>query len=347
MVLLLGLLATAASARPVMVEEGVGNGFLFHRSGVCYVILPTHVHGRAPFRLSAREPSGIGTGRIIHRADPAIDLSLGVVTGTLAEDCGPAWSDLPRSIEPMPGQPVSVVRYEQGSIETIRSVITSVTFTHFEITPITEETRFFAARTSGSFVFDGQKPVGMVVEADNRQSAYVLRMDEIHDRLRRVIEDWFEEDGCTSPKGCDSAVPDLAPATLSGFRLTSWTPHAISGEYGAEAMVAGLAPYIAPLSRNEPITLSFEADKILEVSRVVLTSRADGTSSFSPKLVVVQVDTSSDGIDRWRNFRSPRDMVPDHALDLSRGPTHARRIRIEIRSSWGEGPVRIDSVAIK
>lgn len=342
----MAVLATLAEARPVWVEEGTGNGFTFRNRGVCYVILPTHVHGRKPFRLSARDPAGFGNGRVIHRADPALDLSLGVVTGTLADDCGPDWSDLPRSIDPVPGRQVSVVRYEQGSVETIRSAITTVTFTHFEIAPVPEETRFFAARTSGSFVFDGPTPIGMIVEAEDRQSAYVLRMDEIHDRLRRVIEDWYEEGGCTDPAGCDSPIPDPAPATLSGFRLTAWAPNGVGGEFGAEAMVAGQGPYVAPISRREPVVLTFEADEIREISRVVLTSEPDEASA-SPKLVVVKVDTSSDGIDRWRDFRSPRDMVPGEPLDLQRGATNARRVRIEIRSAWGDGPVRIDSVGIE
>lgn len=341
------LAASGVSARPVQVEDGKGNGFLFHNRGVCYVVLPTHVHGRAPFRLSARDPSGLGTGRVIHRADTALDLSLGVVSGTLTGSCGPSWNALPSSVDPVPGQSVTVVRYEQGSVETIRSMITTVTFSHFEIAPVPEETRFFAARTSGSFVFSGERPVGMIVEAADRQSAYVLRMDEIHDRLRRVVEDWYEDDGCTDPGGCDSPIPDPAPATLSGFRLTGWSPHAISGEYGAEAMVAGQAPFIAPIARDQPVTLTFESDRIHDISRLVLTSKADNATSSSPKLVIVRIDTSSDGIDRWRNFKSPRDMIPGEPLDLRRGPTHARRVQVEIHSSWGDGPVRIDSVAIE
>ncbi|MCF3972592.1 hypothetical protein [Paracoccus salsus] len=334
-------------ARPVWVEDGSGNGFLFRNRGVCYVILPTHVHGRGAFRLSARNPSGLGTGRIIHKADAALDLSLGVVSGTLEKDCGQDWADLPQRVAPVVGQTVTAVRYEQGSVETIRSMITTVTFTHLEIAPLPDETRFFAARTSGAFVLDGTRPLGMIVEAEDRQSGYVLRWDEIYDRLRRVVEDWYEEDGCTDPAGCDNPVPDPAPATLSGFRLASWKPHGISGEHGAEAMVAGLGPYVAPISRTEPVILTFEADTIREVSRVVLRSDADNETSVSPKLVMVRVDTSSDGVERWRDFRSPQDMVPGEALDLRRGATHARRLRIEIRSGWGDGPVRLDSVAIE
>jgi hypothetical protein len=343
----IALTAPTVCARPVQIEDGKGNGFLFHNRGVCYVILPTHVHGRGPFQVSARDPSGIGTGRVIHRADAALDLSLGVVSGSLTESCGPSWAALPSSIDPAAGQPVTVVRYEQGSVETIRSMITTVTFSHFEIAPVPGETRFFAARTSGSFVFSGDRPIGMIVEAGDRQSAYALRMDEIHDRLRRVVEDWYEDEGCTDPDGCDTPIPDPAPATLSGFRLTGWSPHAISGDYGAEAMIAGQAPFIAPITRDRPVTLTFESDDIHDISRLVLTSKADNETSFSPKFVIVRIDTSSDGIDRWRNFKSPRDMVPGEPLDLRRGPTHARRVQVEIHSAWGAGPVRIDSVAIE
>lgn len=345
--LLVALFAGSSEARPVWVEDGLGNGFLFHNRGVCYVVLPSHVHGRGPFRLTARDPSGLGTGRIVHKSDPALDLSLGVVSGTLEKDCGPEWSDLPQRIDPTVGQTVTVIRYEQGSVESIRSSVTTVTFTHLEIAPLPEETRFFAARTSGSFVFDGARPLGMIIEAGNRQNAYVLRWDEIRDRLRRVVEDWSAQDGCTDAQACDGPIGDPAPASLSGFRLAGWEPHGISGEYGAEAMVAGLGPYIAPISRGVPVILSFEADAIQEISRVVLTSHADNETSFSPKLVIVRVDTSSDGIDRWRDFRSPRDMVPGEPLDLRRGTTTARRVRIEILSSWGGGPVRLDGVAIE
>lgn len=336
-----------AQARPVSVEAGTGNGFLFNHRGVCYVILPFHVHGRAPVRLTARDPAGLGTGRVRRNdANAAIDLSLGTVSGNLTQACGPAWSDLPRSINPEAGQDVVVVRYGQGSVETIRSVITSKSFTHFDITPHPDETRFYAGGTSGSFVFANGLPFGMVVEAEDRTSAYVLRIDEIHTRLRRVVEDWSDEQGCSVPAGCDTG-PDPAPATLSGFKLTAWSQHPVSGDFSAETMAAGQGPYIAPIGRNAPIILTFEADEITPISRVVMTSQADETESYPPKFVVVRVDATANGIDRWQDFRSPRDMVPGSPLDLKRGEVNARRVQIEIRSSWGGSPVRIDSVSIE
>lgn len=344
--LLFVLAGSAAHARPVSVEEGQGNGFLFNHRGVCYLILPSHVHGRGPVRLTARDPSGLGTGRVIDKSNQGIDLSLAVVSGSLSENCGGPWSDLPRTIDPQAGQAVTVVRYEQGSVETIRSLITTKSFTHFNIAPHPDETRFYAGGTSGSFVFAGNRPFGMVVEAKDRQDAYVLRIDEIHTRLRRVVEDWYEEEGCTIPADCDP-LPEPAPATLSGFKLTGWSQHPVSGDVSPEAMAAGDGPYIAPIARNAPVILTFEADAITPISRIVLTSQADQAESYTPKLVMVRIDTSSDGIDRWRDFRSPRDMTPGAALDLKRGTTNARRVQIEIRSSWGGSPVRIDSVSIE
>lgn len=347
--LLLAIAPADAGARPVMVESNgqQGNGFLFHHRGVCYVILPSHVHSRGAFSLSARDPAGLGTGRTIHKTEGTLDLSLGVVSGSLTGDCGPDWSDLPRAIEARAGQGVSVIRYHSGSVETIRATITSLTFTHFDIAPIPDETRFFAAATSGSFVFDGDRPMGMIVEAAERQDAHVLRWDEIHDRIRRVVEDWYEQEGCTGAQGCDTPLPDAAPATLAGFRLVAWDPQPLTSENGADTMVAGLSPYIAPIAPRQPITLTFEADTIRVISRVTMTSRADGIASVAPKLVTVQIDTSSDGIDRWRNFLSPRDMVPGEMLDLRRGETRARRVQIRIGSGWGRGPVRIDGIGIE
>lgn len=344
--LLVSLGALSANARVVWVNEGTGQGFLFNHRGNCYVILPTHVHGRGAVKLSARDPAGIGTGRIIHKAQGA-DLSLGIVSGSLTADCGQAWGALPQGLDLAASTPVTVIRYEQGSVETIRSQITTVTFSHFDITPQSDETRFFAARTSGAFVFRGTTPVGMVIEAGTRDAARVLRMDEIYARLRRVVEDWYEDVGCTNPEGCGVPEPDLAPPSLSGFRLTEWSAHGLTADQGPEAMVAGTGPYVVPLSPSSPVTLTFEADEIREVSRIVVTSDADGSETFSPKLVIVRIDTSAGGIDRWRNFLSPRDMVPGEVLDLRRGPTYARRVQIEIRSSWGGSPVRIDGIGIE
>lgn len=326
-----------ADARPVMIEDRAqkGNGFLFTHRGVCYVILPSHLHGRAPFSVTARDPSGQGIGRIIHKADASLDLSLGVVSGSLSQNCGQRWETLPRSFSLADGHPVSVVRYQEGSVETLRANVTSMQFTHFEIAPTPEEPRFFAAATSGSFVFDGDRPLGMIVEATDRQTAWVVRWDEIHDRLRRVVEDWYQDD-CTDAAGCAATLPDLAPPTLSGFRLTAWQPQPIAAENGADAMIAGQAPFIAAITRAQPVTLTFEADEIKEISRVLLVSDADGSASVSPKLVTVMIDTSSDGIERWRNFRSPKDMVPGQPLDLQRSPTLARRLQIRIGSGWGK-----------
>lgn len=339
---ILSIAANMGQARSVWVENGEGNAFLFEHRGNCYVILPTHVHGRSDVQLSAREPAGIGTARIIHEVAGA-DLSLGVATGSITQDCGPRWRDLPDRLALRAGAAATVVRYQQGSIETIPGTLATVTFGEFEVSAADSSDRFFAARTSGAIVYAGDTPIGMIVQADERSRARALRMDEIRNQLARVVEDWYDQNGCADAEGC-APPPDPAPATLSGFALTSWSPHGIAAEAEAERMIAGDGPYIA---RDLPVVLMLEAPEILPISRIVMTSLADEAESFTPKLVKVEIDTSSDGINRWRPFRSPKDMVPGAALDLRRGETSARRVKVTIHSSWGGTPVRIDSLAIE
>lgn len=344
--LLSALAAWPAAARVVGVGEGQGNAYLFHHRGNCYAILPTHVHGRGPMQLSGRDPAGIGTAHVIDRSNSDIDLSLALVSGSLTQSCGGPWSDLPQRLSIRPNEEATVVRVQQGSVETIRSHVAHVDFTQFSLAPDGDETRFFAAGTSGATVLQGGTPIGMVLTADSRDLAYALRMDEIQARLRRVIEDWFVEGSCTEGDTCGE-VPDLAAQSLSGFQLSAWQPHGVTADTGADAMVSGSGAYIAPIARGEPVTLTFESAELREIRRVVMTSRADGQEAHAPKLVKVMIDAASGVVANWRAFKAPTEMAPGQALDLRRGGTFARRIRIEVHSAWGGSPVRIDSIAIE
>ena len=336
------VLATVGWARVVWIDEGGGNGFLFHHAGNCYVILPAHVHERGPMGLSARDPAGLGVGRIIYTAGGTFDLALAVVSGSLEQSCGREWLALPSRVTLDPGADVTVIRYQKASIESVPAKVRSVTFTDFQI-DVDAGDRAIVARNSGATVFQGDQPVGMVIEVPGRGEAVALRMDEIRARLRRVIEDWSTGGDCVQRDRCDgegggAPAGPPAPVGLGGFKLKDWSTQGTDVGVPPDEMLAGKGVYVAPIGPNAPVVLLLEADKTTRLSRVVLTSDADGVTTFSPKRVLVRIDPTADGIDRWRNFLSPRDMVSGQPLDLLRSETFARRIEIRIRVELGRKP---------
>ncbi|QHQ33866.1 hypothetical protein [Algicella marina] len=346
--------APAGFARVVSVEDGTGHGFLFQHRGNCFLILPTHVHGRnrSGLRITGQDPVEIGSASVVYETDEALDISLALVRGAITGNCGPAWAALPRAIPAAArvGAPVRLVRHHQASVEAVRSRIQTVDFETMTIVPAEGEQRDYGAGTSGSTVLDGDVPIGMVTDASLRTEAYLIRMDEIVGRLSRFVEGMGADD-CSDPASaavlagqCGDAAVQVS--NLGPFRLMSWSSHPTSPGFSAEEMIAGNAPYIAPIGQGG-ITLVFEAPETATLSRIRLTSHADNAESFVPKGISVRVDTSTDGIDRSRRFLA-QDMAPDGSLDMQRGATYARRVIVTITDAWAGGsPVRLDAVSLE
>jgi hypothetical protein len=331
---------------------GAGNGFLFNHRGNCFAILPTHVHSPRVDEIRLSVPDGaVGRADILYSTDAETDLSLALVTGGIARNCAPEWMSLPRRLDNRlrPGMAATVVRNHQQSQEARQVVVGAVNTLTFSVVAGPGQPADFFAGTSGATVLDGQVPIGMVIDAETTSVVWALRMDEIVGRIARWIDGVQEGRVCDDPSlaehvvQCHDETERLAGSGLP-FRVTDWSAHPIEGANDPVSMAAGAGPYVAHLADGVPIWIEVQFPQTVALGRIVLRSEADGQLAFVPRSVRIMTDTTTGPVRRALNFIS-RDMPPDGVLDAVRRETYARRVTIEIWSTWGGGsPVRLDEM---
>lgn len=342
--------AALSEARVVGVEHGAGSGFLFNHRGNCFVIMPSHVHGRFSDDISvdSYQSGAIGSADIVYRVPAQADISLGLVRGAVTEDCEPDWSTLPRSLsgELDVGQIGIIERARQQSVEGRRVQLHSKDFTHIRLVPAEGEQADLFGGTSGATVFMAGTPVGMVLEAESADAAWALRMDEIVNLLAR-----FMGEVATVKPACDAGVSStscqvpVASVVGDPYEVTGWSAHPVDGAADPTALARGEGPYIAPLAADEPIVIRLalkETDRLRQIS--ILSEPGDGAAV--PQNIEIVTDTSDGGRGR-PNPMPRRDMSPDGSYDNRVGERFARYVEIRITSSWGGGsPIRIDRIVI-
>lgn len=335
------MLAATADAEVVTVEEGSGAGLLVRQGGNCYVILPTHLHGRRRdgVRLGSERATGpIGTAKIVHVVPGDVDISLGLVRGGMAQDCGRPWKDMPRRLDDrlVPGAQVVMQRPRQRVMEGRRLLIESFGFREMRLVPRADDTGDLFGGTSGAVVFLGDEPIGMVLQAEGAGAALALRMDEIVAQLSRFL-------------GGHSVAPVTPPRDdgTAGERVeaVSWSAHPIDGAADPTGMLAGEGPWIFALE-DEPVRLVVRLAETDRLSRIRLYSNEDDQAS-TPRRITVKSQTSDDPT-RSRSSDLPApEMTPDGQFDLRVGERFAKLVTITIHSSWGGGsPVRLDGLRI-
>ncbi|MBV7408566.1 hypothetical protein [Maritimibacter sp. DP1N21-5] len=337
----------------VVIGDGSGSGFLFQSKGNCFVVLPTHLHGIRFEGIQITEPGGnrIGTAKILYKASDNADLSVGLVRGSITADCGPEWSGLPRRLSQSlkVGMPVTMRRARQASTEGRQVVIRTLTFQQIEIAPEGNEEADLFGGTSGAFLFDGDKPVGMVTDAANAGQAWALRMDEIVNRVSRIMGEMQEGDPCADPTmpGCESggALPEAATEGKA-IEVTSWSVHPVEGTADPTQMLLGQGAYVAPLTASTPIVLELTLPEDDRLRRITILSKPDDAASV-PRGIEISTDATDGAVRRPSPFPS-YEMSPDGIYDVKVQERFVKRLTIKITSTWGGGsPARIDSIVVE
>ncbi|MDO8863132.1 hypothetical protein Q6D67_15605 [Haliea sp. E1-2-M8] len=348
LVCLLHLLpAQAAWAESVAVNRGEGQGYVVTHRNNCYLILPDHVLGRSPtLSLSAGAPSVAGEAQVFQRF-PGIDLAIAFVRDDLQGRCSTPFRSLPRSSDILlatQGE-LSLVRVEASGIVTRTPVmIAEILYEQIEVRTNISGSEL-GRGTSGAFVFAGDVPVAMMIEARSAELGTALRIDAIVARIGRLL------DG--GPSMADPSVREGAPSAPSGpghlpFRITACSPEVADPTFVCSGLETGAGPVVMPAGAQVVIEVEFErADQSSSVIRTVsLTSHAAETEEQAvPRAIVVEVDSSSGAQRRWRHLGSG-DMSPfgEFKVNLGTGQL-ARRARILIVSSWQpDRPLRLDRV---
>lgn len=346
------LAPVTASAEPALVTAFGGQAFLFSHRGLCYAILPKHVHRlRNVMSLATAAPQQQGRATVFYSTDDCTDLSVASVEGPASASavCGPEWSALPRSLQPQlaGNDRAEIVRLsETGLLERTPASIERVDHTHIEVTPLDERRQSEIAKgTSGALLVIDGAPAGLAVTSTGNDRARFLRMDEIVARLSRLIEG-----RAMLPSGAGQDTPSGgADGPHLPFQVVAWNVTPLEPELSPMNLANPTAtrPFVA--AANEVVILELELSEpdATALRQVTVTSRA-GEETSPPKRITIEVDSSQGDRRRWRQFAAG-EASPEGRFEAESGSgLFARRVRIKIHSLWfPHRPLQIDSLLLE
>jgi hypothetical protein len=275
---------------------------------------------------------------------PGIDLAVATVKRDATAHCKASLTDLKpgrQALRPS-GEGVLVLVNQEGHVERLSMRLTKVGYLTFDAVFIDAARQQSAMQgMSGGFLFVGDKPVGMALNAVEDGSVRFMRVEEIHLNLNR----WLGTQGEATFTKSSDAKPEPAK---TGHKLSvlSSTVTATRPETVADNMLFESGAFVFQPKSSVQIDLQVgEADTKTTVSRVRMRSDPDQGHTL-PRRIVVLINSAPDG-GRWRSFWSG-EMPRSGVLDTGPvAPSWAKRVRIIIASAWEAGPVRIDHVAVE
>lgn len=336
--------ANLATAKVVAVEGSGGAGFLVRQGGNCYVVLPTHLHGSRNdgIRLGTDQDGGpIGTARIVYVAPDDTDISVGLVRGGMAGNCGAAWSTIARlqmGDALTPGTELMLRRPRQSMFEGRRLQVHSSGQDKVILVPLPGEQADLFGGTSGAVVYRGTDPIAMVLEGETGEQAFALRMDVVAD----VVSAFFDIGG----KGTLVSTPlELDEQIGDPLEAVSWSAHPVDGSADPVSLLSGAGPWIFDLE-EAPVELVLRLTDTDRLSQVTLRAQT-GTAHGIPRQISIVTDTSRDQNRPRPSAIMTPEMTPNGLMELQIGERFAHTVTIKFHSSWGDaGTARIDSLVI-
>lgn len=333
---IVGLIGTKITAQTVRVEGAgeQGHGFLLREGGLCWLVLPRHV------AKGARRVTVFSAAPVVH--SPAVvetpfwegmDLAIGQLRGALEARCTAEPALFSAPLRAATGAEVHLQRLRSsGEIERIAMQITRTDYLTLEAQTRRPGDELFKG-TSGAFLFDGERPIGMIIEALSPTEGRFIRIEEIAQNLARRLT--------------REAAPQLsgpAPATAEGglsFEVASAGLPPLSPEQ-SESNLIGAGDYVFHLTRPNRIAFRRADGGAVVLSRLRITgSSAPGLSL--PRAITVEVASDPGGL-RSRPFAGGT-MGPDGYLELSGVRGSVRWIYVTLRSAWDEAPVGLSEIS--
>lgn len=357
--MVLALIAGAARAEPVALNEALGQGLLTNHRGNCYVLFPAHVAPEALFvSLFTAAPQAAGRGAIYFRRSEA-DFAFGLVQGSASEVCALPFSGLPADVSGLlrSNGAATLERVSpQGVLERLRMRVDRTAWEaasaegasglHRYVFATTDvaagETREVYQGTSGAFLYVGDVPVGMVVTAPDATTVRALRIEE----MQAPLQAWLASGSFGALEAAaDAAGGGGAGAAGMPFDVTEWTGVPVE-PFGPTGLSSGAHPFRAAPASGEVSFVAEIGDTPVSVRSIVLSAGAVPDGVSAPRLVRVEIDRTRRGPADFRTVWSG-DMPPDgSAIEVSL-TTFARRIRVTVLSGWTPGaPVEIGAVTI-
>ena len=341
----------SASAQPVSIDRGNGQGFVFQHRGNCYLMLPAHVHGRRMrITFSTSAPITSGDAIIFQTFAPSLDLSLAYVQTKLDDRCKSRWDDLSRNIQPFlsGATRATLVRVDPAGNEQRdgMTITSSDAFTiNASVAGAASADEVYQG-TSGAILLIGDTIVGMAVQSPDPHQAVFVRVDEIVARLSRLL-DARQPAQTQPPNDPELTAGGLCGASTIKIAAVQCSTEADIAEHGCSNLAAGGGPVSFPAgSRNVCIEVDFAGKNAIPLKQVVLGTSLDDSSYAAPQTVLMEVD-SSNAAPHWRRF-GQADMSPVGTFDFPNAAApYARRLKLTFLSTWNDKfPMRLDCIAL-
>ncbi|VDC33592.1 hypothetical protein XINFAN_03905 [Pseudogemmobacter humi] len=332
---------TFIAAQTVRIESAgeTGHGFLIHHAGLCWVILPRHVAG------DSRRVTVFSGAPVVH--SPALietpfwegmDLAIGQLRGAVEERCTAGLPLISGEVRAGTGGEVHLQRLRSsGEVERIPMQITRTDYLTLEAM-VTKPGEELFKGSSGAFLFEGDRPIGMITEALTPTEGRFIRIEEIGQNIARRIS---RQAAPVAAGGGAVSAPEAPDSVGLAFEAVSAILPPLTPDQG-EANLTGPGLYAFSLSRPNRIAFRVRGEAAAILSRVRI--RATDEEGFAvPRDITVEVAADGAG-QRARPFAMGV-MGPDGTLELTGAATSARWVYVTIRSAWDEAPVGIDAVS--
>ncbi len=325
----------------------IGQGYLTHYDGVCYLLLPMHVvteAGEAAALLGEGVEPLIGeTAGIVDLGD---DVALAVVRGGLQASCGYSAMSVSRAVS-------RAIR--DNGLATVRSVNGDGSIAQLSVSLFDDDgARFLRIQPthtdnqlrkgqSGSLLVAGDKPIGMLLSVDARFGVgKVIRLDAMlakfdgHIRGRSVPD---QPDSTSVSQSFGEGGAETVPGQR--LQLLSWSAlPATEAERPLNLLSLGEAPGWRANVDTWPVILEFG----LGEERMAIRGIRFEAGAVDPSLLPASMEvfvSATEGRDRWRSVFGGGLTFTDGVAELVMAPTWVRKLRVEISASGNQSQVAL------
>ncbi len=335
-----GASALANSPTQVYIEGNeVGQGFSVKRLNVCYFIAPEHVIGDSFFLTlkGSDDLRSLGDGQPLQPF--GYDLSVGHISGALAEHCGLEFNGLTArqaDIDKAKTIVVSTVNSD-GLISRTPAVVQETGLVYLSIKPLAGDKTFFKGM-SGSLVFSQGKPIGMLQSVDNESGfGNVLRLD----RLLETVSPFFSSN-VKVPKA-KSVTAEMSSDSIE-YTISSWSLPPTSNELSVRLIADGNADtYYETMLQSEKSEIDLKFSSYRNIQQLKLTLPANANI----KDIEVLTSKKAEGRRGWLSSASKTILPKEKEVTINLRKIKAQRLKLKIYSSWNTTePVRIAEIGV-
>ena len=317
-----------------------GHGYLFRHLGACYVVMPKHVaNGQRRVRVFTSAPVEQSGSVLDTPFWDGLDLAVGQVRGPIEDRCTETLNDLLPKREANEGAVLELLRIrDSGEIERIPMVVTDGGYLTFEADTRSTDAQIFKG-TSGAFLFDGDQPLGMAVEALTETSARFVRAEEIHMNVQRRLNRRVEP----VASAATSSIEQASSADEIPYRVAWTTLPPLYPDQGEENLY-GDGSYVFELTRPNTIALKIESQEAVPLSQIALYSDPLGPNAM-PREISIEISPQTSGARKI--FWGSGSVGIDGVFVAKRPTIKASWIFATIKSSHNEGPVAISKLEVR